>query len=85
MKKKILAVLITVALSISMIGCTESETTASKEYSNSMFIPIEKNFNWHIVYHSQTKVMYIVTAEGFGGRNFTLMVDADGNPLLWQE
>ena len=85
MKKKILAVLIAGALSISMIGCTESEVNASNEDYKSMFTIVETGWDWKVVYHTETKVMYVVSAGSYNGGTFTVMVDADGNPLLWQE
>lgn len=85
MEKKILAVLIAGALSISMIGCTGSEVKASNEDSKSMFTTVETGWDWKVVYHTETKVMYVVSEGSYNGGTFTLMVDADGRPLLWQE
>ena len=84
MKKKILAVLMAVTV-ISYAGCSISEVKASNEDSNPMFITVERNGIWDVVYHCDTKVMYVVSRGIENSGNFTLMVDVDGNPLLWQE
>ena len=36
-----------------------------------------------VVADRDTKVMYAVSRGGYNCGNFTLLVDADGKPLLW--
>lgn len=49
----------------------------------SMFVVVETTSWWMIVYHKYTKVMYAVSCSCETRGTFTLLVDADGNPLLW--
>ena len=40
--------------------------------------------NYDIIYNIETKVMYIVSGSG-SRATYTVMVDADGKPLLYEE
>lgn len=51
----------------------------------SMFVIIENGDNYRIVYHHDTKVMYAISNGKYNGGNFTVMLDANGKPLLYQE
>lgn len=59
----------------------------SNEYPDgeSSFVCVETTSTSKIVYHKETKVMYVVST----GRNdkgvFTMLVDEDGNPMIWEE
>lgn len=50
----------------------------------SMFVEIEEETKWEIVYDKDTKVMYVVADYGTGSGQFTLLVDENGNPKLYQ-
>lgn len=80
MKRKLAYALILLTLLLS--GCQKVE---SVEYNNnSMFVEIEKTPCWGVVYHRETKVMYVVSYGAYNGGNFTVLVDADGKPMLWE-
>lgn len=82
---KILCVaLISVLLVCLICGCSEVESTADPS-KPSMFIKVETAHTWVVVYHRETKVMYTVSNYGDGSGVFTLLVNADGTPLLYQE
>ncbi len=49
----------------------------------SMFVVLEVGGTYKIVYHQETKVMYAISNGGYG--TFTVMLDADGKPLLYKE
>lgn len=49
-----------------------------------MFIEVEGTEIWHVVYHKETKVMYVVSAGPYNAGTFTLLVDNAGKPLLWK-
>lgn len=53
--------------------------------NNSMFITIETSTNYKIVYHAQTKVMYAVSNGASNRGAFTLLVTADGTPMVYEE
>lgn len=51
----------------------------------SMFVVLEVGVTYKIVYHQETKVMYAISNGGHNGGTFTVMLDADGKPLLYKE
>lgn len=52
----------------------------------SMFYVIENVVGkpYMIVCHKDTKVMYAVSTFGYGAGVFTLLVDPDGKPMLYE-
>lgn len=50
----------------------------------SMFVEVEKNNDWVIVYDKKTKVMYAVSDYSYGSGVFTELVDENGRPRLWE-
>ena len=47
-------------------------------------VQVEAAGNYCIVYDKYTKVMYAVSNGGYNSGNFTLLVTADGKPLLYE-
>lgn len=85
MRKKVIALVISLGLLITLVGCDyDIAQEESCHYGNSMFVTIERAGNWNIVYHNKTKVMYVVSNDAFNGGNFTVLVDADGKPMLYK-
>lgn len=86
MKKKFLTLIMVVTIILGLVGCTP--TTAERIGSNdlSMFVVIETTADWDIIYHKETKVMYAV---GSGNTKtsgvFTVLVNADGTPMLYEK
>lgn len=86
MKKRILNTILTVGLLFSLTGCNYSAVeTEEKEDTPSMFVCVETASTWIIIYHKDTKVMYAVSRYGSGSGEFTLLVNADGTPMTWEE
>lgn len=89
MKKKVLALIFSVTvLSTVLAGCddvaeTEKTYNTKAEDLKSMFVEVEQAINWRIVYDKETKVMYAVSNGGYNRGTFTLLVDENGNPKLW--
>lgn len=89
MKKKALALIFSAAvLSTVLMGCSgvaEAEIAydVGAEDLKSMFIMVERGQYWDVVYDKETKVMYAVADYGSGSGQFTLLVDENGNPKLW--
>ena len=88
MIKKILCLCIIIVILITCVGCSSNiatvEDTKPENDFSSMFVIIESDYLWskyNIVYHKETKVMYAVSCNTV----FTVMVDADGKPLLYEE
>lgn len=82
MRKKLLVLLLT--LVVGLTGCNTVNHEVN-ENMPSMFVVVEQTSNWYVVYHRDTKVMYTISTGHYNFGNFTLMVDTEGNPLLWED
>ena len=82
--KKIIAVLVICLILFSFSGCDTVKTEKEVNSKNSMFVVVETADLWKVVYHKETKVMYVVSYEAYNCGTFTLLVDENGNPLLWE-
>lgn len=86
--RKLLICIVAALLSFLLCSCggfaTVEKQSAEAEGQKSMFVCVENAFFWKIVYHKETKVMYAVSDSDYNRGTFTLLVDADGNPLLWE-
>lgn len=84
MKRKLAYILILSMLLLS--GCNKRiESVNDNNKDTSMFVLIEREGTWVIVYHKETKVMYAVSYGTYNSGTFTLLVDADGKPMLWED
>lgn len=82
--KKIIAILIVCFMLLFSVGCQEVDVDKESYSTSSMFVKVESAGIWYVVYHKETKVMYVVSNGRYNHGTFTLMVDQDGKPLLWQ-
>ena len=85
MMKKIFTVLATLMLGVTIAGC--SPNPAETSYIDdvpSRFVIIEESGNWRVVADQETKVMYAVSTGVYNSGNFTMLVDSDGTPLLYE-
>lgn len=71
--------------SIMLCSCGISVNTFASCNSDSMFVIVETTPRWRIVYHKNTKVMYAVSAGNYNVGNFTLLVNPDGTPMIWED
>lgn len=78
--RKIIALMI-VVLAVALTGCSEVEDKTSDK---SEFVIIESTDTWYVVYHKKTKVMYVVSNDSYNYGTFTLLVNADGTPMIWE-
>lgn len=86
--KKLFALIMVLVMCLSLLaGCaTESVEPEAKEYTRtSMFVEVERSTNWCVVYHRDTKVMYVESGGTYNRGTFTLLVNADGTPMLWED
>ena len=83
MKKRVIVVMLAVMLLIS--GCGKDVAESDSGDDSSMFVSVERAGTWRVVYHKDTKVMYAVSHGGYNSGTFTLLVDRDGKPLLWED
>lgn len=87
MIKKIICLVLIVLLLFTFVGCGSNIDTVEDikpKESSSMFVLVETDHLWNIyniVYHKETKVMYAISYDTV----FTVMVDAEGKPLLYSE
>lgn len=81
--KKILAtILLVIVTTFIFVGC---KTSASTSLEQSMFIPVEsKGAVYDIVYHKDTKVMYAISRGSYNQGTFTVMLNADGTPMVYE-
>lgn len=78
--------IVAAALLISLSACaaaTVGESDDSVEIKEPMFRRIESRGYYEIVYCTKTKVMYAVSAGIKNSGTFTLLVNADGTPMLY--
>ena len=84
MVKRILCLALVIMMLLTCVGCGSipKEENGEKE---SVFVCVEEGslaggYHYTIVYHKDTKVMYSMSHYG----EATVMVDAEGKPLLWE-
>lgn len=87
--KKLVAVFMAIALCACLfVGCSGSPVNHSSTYNEdnpSMFVTVEHvGEYWRVVYHKDTKVMYVVSAGGYNRGTFTVMLNPDGTPMIWE-
>lgn len=88
MKKKILTIIMVAMMMLGLVGCsieTIEREGESDKTSISMFVEIEDTSYWKVVYHRETKVMYVVSDGDYNHGTFTLLVNADGTPMLYEK
>lgn len=81
-----------VACIMILSGCSNVTIEDENQYNNkdtiaSMFVVVEKAAYWLVVYNKDTKVMYAVSYSPYSSHNygnFTLLVNPDGTPMIWE-
>lgn len=66
---------------LSFVGCGNPEQMKEE---HPYFGIVEKSSAWCVVYDRRTKVMYVYPHGYNNTGTFTVLVDADGKPLLWE-
>lgn len=79
MKRMEIAMIIMLLLAV---GCAKVEKQKPEPINQSRFMEVECTGTWRIVADRETGVMYAVSIGMYNMGNFTLLVDADGNPLI---
>lgn len=81
MKKIVIALLALMLLT----GCAKVERIEKPEAENvSRFVTVETTTIWKVVVDKDTHVMYAVSLGGYNNGTFTLLVDAEGKPLIYK-
>ena len=82
---KYILLIITALTILLATGCAEVKNKTEQEPVNaSRFERVEYTGIWDIVADRETDVMYAVSRGVYNQGTFTLLVDADGKPLLWR-
>lgn len=77
--------LTTVAMIMTLCACSANKTESEVvEDKMSMFVKVEEGPSWNVYYHKETKVMYVASYSNYNRGNFTLLVNADGSPMIYK-
>lgn len=84
---KRIMILLLVAMLI-LTGCGQTKYVYVKDTKAvtdvSRFVEIEwVKYKWKILVDKETRVMYAVSDGGYNRGNFTVLINADGTPLLY--
>lgn len=82
------AFLIIVSIILMFAGCasTRAEATEVEETGDgNTFVLVDADYYCWVVYHKDTKVMYAVSRSPNNIGTYTLLVNADGTPMIWEE
>lgn len=83
--KKLLAIFMAIALcACLLVGCNGMLEVDESHTSKSSFVRVEDGDSYWIVYHKETKVMYIFSTGGYNAGSACLMLNADGTPMIWE-
>ena len=76
---------VVLVLCLSLCACGGSSVQVESNVSNaSMFVEVENNTFWRVVYHRETKVMYVISQGTRNYGNFTVLLNPDGTPQVWK-
>ena len=82
------AFLIILSIMLTFAGCASIKAEA-KEVDDTddgnTFILVDADYHCWVVYHKDTKVMYAVSRAPNNIGTYTLLVNADGTPMIWEE
>jgi len=79
MRKMIIILL----MAIMLTGCG-AKVDRETQSETSRFMELERTGKWLIVADKETGVMYSVANGGYSYGVFTLLVDENGKPLVWE-
>jgi hypothetical protein len=75
--------LILLLLVVSLSGCTGVEKMVDSVSYGTRFVIISQDAYGDVVYDEKTGVEYWRSVSGYNSGNLTLLVDKDGNPLIY--
>ena len=87
MKKRILLIIMVIAMLVVLCGCSGMDKVEKKAAANygSRFKIIEEYSCGYIVVDTHTNVEYWLSYSSYNSGNLTLLVDANGDPSIFEE
>ena len=82
------AFLIIVSIILMFAGCASIRAEAKEieeTGDGNTFVLVDADYYCWVVYHKDTKVMYAVSRSPNNIGTYTLLVNADGTPMIWKE
>ena len=82
------AFLIVASIVLMFTGCASIRTEAKEVEETgdgNTFVLVDADYYCWVVYHKDTKVMYAVSRSPNNIGTYTLLVNADGTPMIWEE
>ncbi len=76
--KKAIGLIMAVIMAAMLAACSVGDPE-----TKSMFVQVECAGSWEVVYHRDTKVMYSVSHGDYNRGTMTLLVNADGTPMIY--
>ena len=87
--KKIFVIVLLVAIVLLAAGCSSSTVMKEEDINGnsdefSIFVEVESGPNWIVYYDRETLCMYVMSRGNYNWGTFTLLVNSDGTPKLWE-
>ena len=83
--KRLMSIVLIALMALTLSACSIKMPSEVVEGKDSRMVIVEDTSTYCIVYDKETKVMYAVSDGPYTYGIFTLLVDANGNPLLYGE
>lgn len=83
--KKLITIVLIALMILTMTACATKRSNEVVKGEVSRMVEIERTGAYLIVYDKYTTVMYAISNGDYNCGTFTLLVDANGNPLLYNE
>lgn len=85
--KKAIGLIMAVMMATTLAACgsevEKADSSVGDPETKSMFVQVEDAGIWAVVYHRETKVMYAVSHGSYNSGTMTLLVNADGTPMIY--
>ena len=81
------AFLIVASIILTFAGCASIRAEAKEVEETgdgNTFVLVDADYYCWVVYHKDTKVMYVVSRAPNNIGTYTLLVNADGTPMIWE-
>lgn len=86
--KKAIGLIMAVVMAATLAACgsevEKADSSVGDPETKSMFVQVECAGSWEVVYHRDTKVMYSVSHADYNRGTMTLLVNADGTPMIYR-